>query len=195
MDSNDYLRKRLDADLSVAEVARRSGYSRVHVTRVENGVSKGSPSYEAAFLDAINGVPATGASTGGFKQPALRTQKLIATSSTALELAVSQLDNRLRSLNKARKTLEVLAAQVKGLTADVPHYDTEQFDPKDATDSEYGAVMEFMSGVMVEMLVDHKFHMLDEPEIRDALETLAKQTLTGIKKAKNRAVLRKFSID
>lgn len=188
MEASDYLGKRAEADLSISEVARLTGYSRSHISKVERGLVGPSNDYRVAFLSAVEG-RATVKKPDFTVYPTQRAKKLASDSNALLQASLSHMDARIRSITKAQKSLTQLVDVIDKLTVGAPEYNMAGFDPAVASDSDLDAVFDHMVDVIVEMMVTHRFHTLDEHRIGELMGNITKHAMNAVKRERNKAIL------
>jgi transcriptional regulator with XRE-family HTH domain len=160
MQPEDYLHKRGEASLTAAEVAVRTGYHRSHVVRIERGERQPSLEYTARFLNA---------------DALLR-----------MNIAIQDLSKLRTVLTSVLRSSHIIAEHAEALASGATKLDSTDFDPHDATDAELMAVTDYICSVMLELVMDHKFHQCSDSVIDASLKTWSEYVAREAKKQRNR---------
>jgi transcriptional regulator with XRE-family HTH domain len=190
MEAADYLRKRTQANLSQAEVSRRTGYDRSHVRRVETGQNNPSAAYEAAFLAALSDrhvIEPGKASIDSLersRQIIARQAKRLASNKEALE------DSRI-ALSAAAHNINIITRQLDVIVGSRP-YDSDSFDPEDATPAQIESLECAIVSVMVEIMADHNMQTLDSDSIASFLNGIASKATKELGRTRERSELDTF---
>jgi transcriptional regulator with XRE-family HTH domain len=185
--AEDYQAQRIRAGLTPAEVARRTGFHRSTVVRIESGERNAGPEYQAAFLNAVREDYSDDDSRFALViAPALKARKVIADNALRLSTQGSDLDKLRHVLTQAMRAVSNIAEQAEVLSSGALVLDTCDFYPNLATDDELKQVTDYICDVLLEMFMDHKFHLLTDAEIDAYLNSWAQNVAREAKKTRNR---------
>ena len=187
MQPEDYLHKRGEASLTAAEVAVRTGYHRSHVVRIERGERQPSLEYTARFLNAVSPDYIDHHSrTALVVEPALIARKAIADALLRMNIAIQDLSKLRTVLTSVLRSSHIIAEHAEALASGATKLDSTDFDPHDATDAELMAVTDYICSVMLELVMDHKFHQCSDSVIDASLKTWSEYVAREAKKQRNR---------
>lgn len=188
MEAADYLALREGAGLTRAQVAGRTGYDRSHVSRVESGGRGASAEYEALFRRAVSpDYKPDDSRLSCVVVPALRARKAIGTANLDLKEAICDLEKLRGVLNYALRAARSVADQADVLAEGAVTIGTNKFNPNRASQEDMEKVTDYICSVMLEMMVDHRFHLLSNGEIEEYVRTLAARVARETKQARNRS--------
>lgn len=186
MEPADYQAKRLDADLSFSELERRTGYTRTHISRVESGKNTPSKEYEAAFLAALKGKISDSATRPGITATA-RSQQVLARYARRMDANHEVLERARKSLSSLINDVQSAATQAWMLSESQNEYDSEGFNPLEATAEQVAVLDRAIVSVVVEILTEHNVHLLEPAIVRDYVERCSGKIITELAKQKARA--------
>jgi transcriptional regulator with XRE-family HTH domain len=187
MDSVDFLRKRVAAQLSQAEVARRTGYSRTHVIAVEAGQRRVSAEYASSFLAALQSGGNGGSVGGPVKYPVLLAKEKARTAIAHIDTAIQDLERRDHTLNRVRSAVGKLTIQLNLLLDNTSGTDSSESSTEisSADDYNYNRVAQFIRDVTLEMMTDHRLHFLSDERVEQFFGWLTKELTVGVRRARN----------